>query len=58
VTASFDVAIVGGSIFAAGDILRPAGIVTPALSDGVVSGTAAHHQSLLWPDRFPPLTEI
>jgi thioredoxin reductase len=44
-------------IFAAGDITRPAGILTPALSDGVVTGTAAH-QSLLWPERFPPFQEI
>ncbi len=43
-------------IFAAGDIVRPAGILTPALSDGVVTGTAAH-QSLLWPERFPPIQE-
>lgn len=43
-------------IFAAGDITRPAGILTPALSDGVVTGTASH-QSLLWPERFPPLQE-
>jgi thioredoxin reductase len=41
-------------IFAAGDICRPAGIVTPALADGAITGTAAH-QSLLWPERFPPL---
>jgi len=44
-------------IFAAGDITRPAGILTPALSDGVVTGTASH-QSLLWPERFPPFQEI
>jgi thioredoxin reductase len=43
-------------IFAAGDITRPAGILTPALSNGVVTGTASH-QSLLWPERFPPLQE-
>jgi thioredoxin reductase len=43
-------------IFAAGDITRPAGILTPALADGAITGTAAH-QSLLWPDRFPPLQE-
>jgi thioredoxin reductase len=45
-----------GGIFAVGDITRPAGIVTPALADGAIAGTAAH-QSLLWPDRFPPFTE-
>jgi thioredoxin reductase len=44
-------------IFAAGDITRPAGILTPALSDGVVTGTASH-QSLLWPERFPRFQEI
>jgi thioredoxin reductase len=43
-------------LFAAGDITRPAGIVTPALADGAVTGTATH-QSLLWPERFPPLQE-
>jgi thioredoxin reductase len=43
-------------IFAAGDIIRPAGIVTPALADGAITGTAAH-QSLLWPDHFPPVSE-
>lgn len=43
-------------LFAAGDIIRPAGIVTPALADGAIAGTAAH-QSLLWPDRFPPIPE-
>ncbi|NJM81097.1 MAG: NAD(P)/FAD-dependent oxidoreductase [Tabrizicola sp.] len=43
-------------LFAAGDVTRPAGILTPALSDGVVTGTASH-QSLLWPERFPPLQE-
>ncbi|MFM7335822.1 MAG: NAD(P)/FAD-dependent oxidoreductase [Tabrizicola sp.] len=41
-------------IFAVGDITRPAGILTPALADGVVTGIASH-QSLLWPERFPPL---
>jgi thioredoxin reductase len=54
-TGAFNVTSRAG-LFAAGDILRPAGIVTPALSDGAVSGTAAH-QSLLWPDRFPPCSE-
>jgi thioredoxin reductase len=44
-------------LFAAGDIIRPAGIVTPALADGAITGTAAH-QSLLWPDRFPPISEL
>jgi thioredoxin reductase len=43
-------------LLAAGDITRPAGVVTPALADGVIAGTAAH-QSLLFPDRFPPFTE-
>lgn len=43
-------------ILAAGDIIRPAGILTPALADGAITGTAAH-QSLLWPERFPPLQE-
>lgn len=43
-------------IFAAGDITRPAGIITPALADGAIAGTAAH-QSLLWPDRFSPVSE-
>lgn len=43
-------------IFAAGDIIRPAGILTPALADGVITGTSAH-QSLLWPERFPPIQE-
>jgi thioredoxin reductase len=39
-------------IFAAGDITRPAGILTLALADGVIAGTASY-QSLLWPERFP-----
>jgi len=43
-------------LLAAGDITRPAGVVTPALADGVIAGTAAH-QSLLFPDRFPPVPE-
>lgn len=43
-------------IFAAGDILRPAPAITPALADGVMAGTACH-QSLIWPDRFPPAME-
>jgi thioredoxin reductase len=42
-------------LLAAGDITRPAGVVTPALADGVIAGTAAH-QSMLFPDRFPPFT--
>jgi thioredoxin reductase len=44
-------------ILAAGDITRPAGVVTPALADGVIAGTAAH-QSLLFPERFPPVPEV
>ena len=55
VTSDFKVTSRAG-IFAAGDITRPAGVVTPALADGVIAGTAAH-QSLLWPERFPPITE-
>jgi thioredoxin reductase len=43
-------------LLAAGDITRPEGVVTPALANGVIAGTAAH-QSLLFPDRFPPFTE-
>jgi thioredoxin reductase len=54
-TSDFKVTSCAG-IFAAGDITRPAGVVTPALADGVIAGTAAH-QSLLWPERFPPNTE-
>ncbi|MGL4238756.1 NAD(P)/FAD-dependent oxidoreductase [Tabrizicola sp.] len=54
-TGAFNVTSRAG-IFAAGDIIRPAGIVTPALADGAITGTAAH-QSLIWTDRFPPLQE-
>ena len=43
-------------VFAAGDVLRAAGSVTPALTDGAVAGVACH-QSLIWPDRFPALPE-
>jgi thioredoxin reductase len=43
-------------LFAAGDIIRPAGSVTHALADGATAGIATH-QSLIWPDRFPPFTE-
>jgi thioredoxin reductase len=43
-------------LFAAGDLIRPAGSVTPALADGALAGIGAH-QSLIWPDRFPPIPE-
>ena len=44
-------------VFAAGDITRPAAIVTAALADGVLAGISAH-QSLIWPERFPPLEQV
>ena len=44
-------------IFAAGDISRPAPLVTAALSDGVLAGVSAH-QSLHWPERFPSLDRV
>lgn len=44
-------------VFAAGDIIRPVALVTAALADGVLAGTSAH-QSLIWPERFPPLEQV
>ena len=44
-------------VFAAGDITRPAAVVTAALADGVLAGISAH-QSLIWPERFPPLEQV
>jgi thioredoxin reductase len=40
-------------LFAVGDRIRPAGSVTPAFADGALAGIGSH-QSLIWPDRFPP----
>lgn len=41
-------------VFAAGDCATPAHSVTPALGAGAMAGTGCH-QSLLFPDNFPPL---
>lgn len=41
-------------VFAAGDCASPAHSVTPALGAGALAGVGCH-QSLLFPDNFPPL---
>ena len=41
-------------VFAAGDCASPAHSVTPALGAGAMAGVGCH-QSLLFPDNFPPL---
>ena len=44
-------------VFAAGDVSRPAPLVTAALADGVLAGVSAH-QSLHWPERFLSLEKV
>jgi thioredoxin reductase len=41
-------------VFAAGDCATPAHSITPALGAGAMAGVGCH-QSLLFPDNFPPL---
>jgi thioredoxin reductase len=41
-------------VFAAGDCASPAHSVTPALGAGALAGVGCH-QSLLFPENFPPL---
>lgn len=41
-------------VFAAGDCASPAHSITPALGAGALAGVGCH-QSLLFPDTFPPL---